>query len=100
MKALIFLVFIVAAVSVMILVMRRSQARTDLARRKSIQARRKREKEAVTPHKHVTWPVIVKPVKSQQGPKSESDSERRKEDERVEEPSMTTIEFVPTEHRT
>jgi len=88
MKAIIFLIFIVLVVSAMIWTMRKSQAESDLARRKSIKRRRKQHKEVLTPEDDTTWPTIIRTVKGHDP--SGADSE-------IEEPSMTTIDFVPSE---
>ncbi len=89
MKALIFLIFIVLIISAMVWNMRKSQAKTDLARLESIERRREQEKEAVTPMEDMEWPVIIRPVSG----RDPSGAEKA-----IEEPSMTTIEFVPDEH--
>jgi hypothetical protein len=91
MKALIFLVFIVLVVSAMIWTMRKSQAEADLARRKSIKHRKKQEKEVLKPLEDQAWPTVIRTVK---GPDpAAADSE-------IDELSMTTIEFAPSEHMT
>ena len=87
MKALIFIVVIAAAVFLMVRAMKKSQAKADLARREAIGRRKKQTKEAVTPEEVMIWPVIVRPAKN-----AGSDSDGS-EEEAVEEPSMTTIEY-------
>ena len=89
MKALIFLVFIVLVVSAMIWTMRKSQAEADLARRKSIKHRKKQEKEVLKPLEDQAWPTIIRTVK---GPDPAA------ADPEIQEPSMATIEFAPSEH--
>jgi hypothetical protein len=88
MKVLIFLIFIVLVVSVMFWTMRKSQAEADLARNKSIKRRKKEEKDVLTPLEDQAWPTIIRTVKGHD-PNSE-----------IEEPSMATIEFAPSEHLT
>jgi Flp pilus assembly protein TadB len=91
MKALIFLIFIGVVVAVMIWTMRKSQAEADLVRRKSIKHRKKQEKEVLASKEDMAWPTIIRPVKGHH--RSPADSE-------IEEPSMSTIEFAPSEHLT
>ena len=91
MKALIFLIVIGAVVFVMIWTMRKSRAEADLARSKSIKHRKQQEKEILTSEEDMVWPTIIRPVKGNSP--SSADSE-------IEEPSMTTIEFAPSEHLT
>jgi hypothetical protein len=88
MKVLIFLIFIVLVVSVMFWTMRKSQVEEDLARSKSIKRRKKEEKDVLTPLEDQAWPTIIRTVKGHD-PNSE-----------IEEPSMATIEFAPSEHLT
>ena len=83
MKIFIFLVFIVSVVSALFWYWRKSQAEADLARRKSIKQQRTQRKEAITAEDK-TWPTV--------GLSTSSDLE---EDADIDEPSMTTIEFVP-----
>ncbi len=91
MKALIFLIVIGVVVSVMIWTMRKSQAEADLARRKSIKSRKEQEKEVISSKEDMVWPTIIRSVKGDLA--SSADSE-------IEEPSMATIEFAPSEHLT
>jgi len=100
MAALIFLIFVVLVVSVMFWAMRKSQAKEVLAKQKSIQHRKKQTQEALTPEEHMTWPVIIRPVSGKQASGEGSDPDHPEEDALVEEPSMTTIEFEPSEHVT
>ena len=91
MKALIFLILIILVVSAMVWTMRKSQAEADLARRKSIKHRKEQEKEVLKPLEDQAWPTIIRTVKGHDP--SAADSE-------IAEPSMTTIEFAPSEHLT
>ena len=91
MKALIFLIVIGVVVFAMIWTMRKSQAEADLVRRKSIKRRKKQQKEVLTSDEDMVWPTIIRPVKGDS--QSSADSE-------IEEPSMATIEFAPSEHLT
>jgi hypothetical protein len=88
MKVLIFLIFIVLVVSVMFWTMRKSRVEEVLARSKSIKRRKKEEKDVLTPLEDQAWPTIIRTVKGHD-PNSE-----------IEEPSMATIEFAPSEHLT
>ena len=97
MAALIFLIFVVLVVSVMFWAMRKSQAKEVLAKQKSIQHRKKQTQEALTPEEHMTWPVIIRPVSGNAASVKASDPEHPEEETFVEEPSMTSIEFVPVE---
>ena len=97
MKALIFLLITALVVSVIVWAMRKSQAKADLARRQSIERRKKKRKEDLTPQEYMEWPVIIRPVKGDGSPDAEPDSDRGGDSPAVEEPSMTTIEFEPSE---
>jgi len=88
MKTLVFVFLIIAVVSVTVWRMRKSRAAADLARRKEIERRRQREKEAVTQDTEMIWPVLIRPVTGDTSSNADS---------RVEEPSMTTIEYEPPE---
>jgi hypothetical protein len=88
MKTLIFLIFFILVISGMFWKMRKSQAEADLVQRKSIERKRKKEKEAVTTDEDMIWPVIIKPVSGEGAPDEEPE---------IEEPSMTTIEYEPPE---
>ena len=88
MKALIFLILVALIVSVVVWRVRKTQAEEALARRKAHDQRKKKQHEAVTPDLDMTWPVIVKPVKGEAAPGEES---------AVPEPSMTSIEFEPSD---
>jgi len=91
MKALIFLIVIGVVVFAMIWTMRKSQAEADLVRRKSIKRRKEQEKEVIASKEDMVWPTIIRSVKGDLP--SSADSE-------IEELSMTTIEFAPSEHLT
>ncbi len=88
MKTLIFLIFLALVIYALFWTMRKSQAKEDLERRKSLERQKKQHKEALTPEEHVTWPVIIGPVRGYD--QSGADSE-------IEEPSMTSIEFESQE---
>lgn len=83
MKALIFLIILAAVVSVVIWRVRKSDAEKHLARRKAAQLRNSQRKEAITPEKHVKWPVIIRSVTGNPGSEAEPE---------VPEPTMTAIE--------
>jgi len=96
MKMFIFLIVIALVVSGMIWTMQKSRTEEDLARRKEIKRRKKHKKKALTPQKHMTWPVIIRPVSNASG--ADSESAHLEEEPLIEEPSMTAIEFEPPEH--
>jgi hypothetical protein len=89
MKTLFFLIVLAAVVSVVIWRSRKADAEADLARSKKAEHRYKQRKAAITPEEHVEWPKIVVPV---------TGSAQAGEEPEFHEPSMTTIEFKPTEH--
>jgi hypothetical protein len=91
MKALIFLVLVALIVSVVVWRIRKTQAEEALAKRKSHERRKNKQKEAMTPEIDMTWPVIVKPVRGDGAPGDGPG---------VEEPSMTSIEFESSEKET
>jgi hypothetical protein len=84
MKTLVFVIFIIAIVSLMVWRMRKSRAAEALARRQDVERRKRQEKEALTPEIDMIWPVIIRPVTGDQ-PSG------------VEEPSMAAIEYTPPE---
>jgi len=88
MKTFIFLVLTAVIVAVVVWRMRKSDAEADLARRKSIEHKKKQRQEAVSSEEVMIWPVIIKPVKGANP--DEADSE-------APEPSMATIEFESPE---
>ena len=96
MKMFIFLIVITLVVSGLILTMQKSRTEEDLAMRKVTKRRRKQKKEALTPQKHMTWPVIIRPVSDASG--ADSEPEHLEEKPLIEEPSMTSIEFELPEH--
>ena len=99
MKSLIFLIVVGLVVSAIIWKIRKSQAEADLARRKDIERRRKEEKEAMTPEVDMIWPVVIRPLKSQGSPGGPSRGAQGAEEPAVEEPMMTSIEFVPAQEK-
>jgi hypothetical protein len=90
MKTFIFLLVVILVISAMILKMRKSQAEADLARRKALERKKRKQKEAITQNDEVIWPVIIRPVGGKAG---------AEEDPEAEEPQMTAIEFEPSEKK-
>jgi regulatory protein YycH of two-component signal transduction system YycFG len=88
MKILIFLIIIAIIFSWWFWNWRKTQAEADLARRKILERQRQLKKEEMRTE-GVTWPTV--------GLSTSSDLEERADSE---EPSMTTIEFVPPEQMT
>ncbi len=88
MKILIFLMIIGIIFSWWFWNWRKTQAEADLARRKILERQRQQRKEE-TRAEDVTWPTV--------GLSTSSDLKERADSE---EPSMTTIEFVPPEQKT
>ena len=88
MKMLVFLIFFALVISVLIWRMRKAQAEAELAQRKALDHRKKQDKEALTPEIDMVWPVIIRPVSGKHPPGEEA---------AVEEPSMTAIEFSPSD---
>jgi hypothetical protein len=87
MKMLVFLAVLLAVVFLVVKKVRKSQAEADLARRKEIARRRKREKETVTPDMDMVWPVLIRPATGKGASGDEAEAE----------PSMTSIEYEPPE---
>jgi len=85
MKTLLFVILIIAIVSVVAWRMRKARAAEALARRRDIERRKQQDKEALTPEIDMIWPVIIRPIKGDQPSRVE------------EEPSMATIEYTPPE---
>jgi len=98
MKTLIFLIFVILVISGIVWQMRKSQAKADLAKRKATELLRQRQKEAVTPQEDVIWPVVIRPVKGQASAAGSNPGNNEK-DAVSDEPSMTAIEFEPTEQK-
>jgi hypothetical protein len=90
MKMLVFLIIFALVISVLIWRMRKSQAAEELAQRKALDGRKKRQKEAITPEIDMVWPVIIRPVSGKRTPGEAA----------VEEPSMAEIEFTPSDQLT
>jgi hypothetical protein len=88
MKALIFLVIVAAAVSVVVWRTRKAQAEEARARRQAIERRKKQQQENLAQDMDMVWPVVIRPVKGDEAAAAE---------EQAEEPSMTTIEYEPPE---
>jgi len=90
MKTLIFLIIMALVISGMIVSMRKSQAKADLAKQQSLERLKKQRKEALK-QDYVVWPVIVGPLKGHQASRAGS------EPDHPEQPLMTEIEYVPPE---
>ncbi len=88
MKILIFLIIIAIIFSWWFWNWRKTQAEADHARREILERQRQHSKEKIRAE-DVTWPTV--------GPSTSSDLKERADSE---EPSMTTIEFVPPEQMT
>ena len=84
MKALIFLVVLALAIAALVWHLRKSQAEEALARRDSLERRKKQDKEKITPEMDMIWPVVVRPVTGKRPPGEEPEAH---------EPSMTSIDF-------
>ena len=91
MKILIFVLAVTAILVAWIWKMRKDQAKELLAQRDAIRRRREKEKKAVTAEMDMVWPVIIKPVKGQASGANPGD--HGEEEEAVEEPTMTAIEY-------
>ena len=89
MKTFIFLMVVILVLAAMIWKMRKSQAEADLARRKALELKRKKQKEAIAQDDQVIWPVIIRPVGGKPG----------EEHREAEEPQMTAIEFESSEKK-
>jgi hypothetical protein len=90
MKTSIFLILVILVISAMIWKMRKSQAEEDLARRKALERKRRKQKEAIAQDDEVIWPVIIRPVGGKPG---------SEEDPATEGSQMTAIEFEPSEKK-
>jgi len=90
MKTVIFLVVMILIIAGMLVSMRKSQARQDLAREESLKRLKKERKKVLTPQEYAKWPVIIRPIRGDDanGTKAGSDP--------VEEPLMTSIEYEPS----
>ena len=84
MKTLIVLILIASVFAVVGWHWRKSQLEADVARRKSLDRKRKEKKESITPAEDMIWPTV--------GPSEDGEVA---EDSDLEEPSMATIEYVP-----
>jgi hypothetical protein len=91
MKTVIFLVVMVLVIAGMLVSMRKSQARQDLAREESLKRLKKERKKVLTPQEYAKWPVIIRPVKGGDATGTKAGSEP------VDEPLMTSIEYEPPE---
>jgi len=98
MKMLIFMIFVILVIGVMIWSMRKSQAEAVLAKHKSSERRNIQRQEKITPVAHVTWPTVGLPAAGRYASRADSESDDPGEDMLAEEPSMTTIEYVPPQH--
>lgn len=90
MTTFIFLTVVILVVAAMIWKMRKSQAEADLARRKALELKRRKQKEAIAQDEQVIWPVIIRPVGGKPGEEDRPEAE---------EPQMTAIEFEPSEKK-
>lgn len=88
MKMLIFVIVMALVAAVVLWRVRKADAERDLARLQEIKQKKAQLKEAITPEEPVTWPTIIKTVG-----KRPADG-----DEKLPEPSMSTIEFKPVDH--
>lgn len=91
MKTVIFLVVMVLVIAGMLVSMRKSQAKQDLAREESLKRLKKERKKVLTPQEYAKWPVIIRPVKGGDTTGTKAGSEP------IEEPLMTSIEYEPSE---
>jgi hypothetical protein len=89
MKTVIFLVVMVLVIAGMLVSMRKSQAKQDLARHESLERMKKERKKAITPQEYAHWPVIIRPLKGGDAAGEKAVTE--------EEPLMTAIEYEPPE---
>lgn len=87
MKMFIILLVLLAIVGGIVRRLQKARAEEDLARRRIMERKKKQHREAITPKSDTTWPVIVKPLKG----------DGVADDEGLEEPTMTSIEFEPAE---
>jgi hypothetical protein len=87
MKALVFFVLFLAVLALVVWKVRKSHAEAAHARRKEIAKRRKHAKKVVTPELDMTWPVIIRPATGKGASSEAAEAE----------PSMTTIEYEPSE---
>ncbi|MBT8053786.1 MAG: hypothetical protein HKO99_08510 [Xanthomonadales bacterium] len=88
MKMLIFVIVMAVVASVVLWRVRKADAERDLARRNALKQKKTQRKEAISTEEPVVWPTIIKAVG-----KGPSDG-----DEKIPEPSMSTIEFKPVDH--
>lgn len=88
MKTLVFVIFIIAVVSVTAWRLRKSRAAAEDARRREVERRKQRDREALAQDIEMIWPVIIRPVGGDASSSAASG---------VEEPSMTAIEYEPPE---
>jgi hypothetical protein len=91
MKALIFLIVFAAVIALVVRKVRKDHAEAALKRRKAVERRKKKDSEALSQDTEIMWPVIIKPVTGKGAPGDGAP---------VEEPTMTSIEFEPTDVRT
>jgi Sec-independent protein translocase protein TatA len=86
MKILILLIVVALVVVGVKWKLRKYAAEAALARRKSVERMKKQKQEALAQDAEVIWPVMIRPVTG-----------KGSEAEAVEEPSMTSIEFEPSQ---
>jgi hypothetical protein len=87
MKALIVLIILALVFAAVLWKMRKADAEAALAKRKSLERRKKQKQEALTQDMEMVWPVIIKPATGK-------DSSTK--DTADEELAMTAIEFEPS----
>jgi hypothetical protein len=87
MKMLIFVVVFVLVAAVILWRVRKADAERLLAQQKELHRKERERKKAVSASRHVEWPVIIRPA----------GKHPPEEEEEVPEPSMTSIEFQPTD---
>lgn len=91
MKALIFLIVFGAVIALVVRKVRKDQAEAARERRKAVERRKRKDSEALSQDEEIMWPAIIKSVTGKGAPGDEAPSE---------EPTMTAIEFEPTEVKT
>ena len=87
MKMLIFLLILGGAIAFLVWRVRKSQAEAEQARRAAVERRKREDSAALRQDTEKVWPVIIRPV---------SGKDRTEDEEVVEQPMMTSIEFEPS----
>jgi hypothetical protein len=91
MKTVIFLIIMALVIAGMLVSMRKSQAKADLAREESLKRLKKERKKVLTPQEYAKWPVIIRPIKGDDATGTKTGADQ------VDEPLMTSIEYEPSE---